>query len=182
MNEWMNEWIYEYPLFKNAAFSNESFSLAGRICSGGFSFNWENVTFATCFILSGCDTHIDFLRFFVLVRVICPLMQEHSLWLKKLISQAPEDAMFKIMPCSQKSNVNQTCQQSVFSPKGACFRVWCTAGSMERRSQMFVYRLSPFSFPVLAIFSSFPQTESLFTSYCPPHLHSHNSPACSNCH
>ena len=59
MNEWMNEWIYEYPLFKNAAFSNEFFSLAGRICSGGFSFNWENVTFATCFILSGCDTHIS---------------------------------------------------------------------------------------------------------------------------
>ena len=164
----LSEWIYEYPLFKNAAFSNEFFSLAGRICSGGFSFNWENVTFATCFILSGCDTHIDFLRLFFLVRVICPLMQERSLWLKKLISQAPEDAMFKIrrpvfkrlftsnymLRASQKSNVNQTCQQSVFSPKGACFRVWCTAGSMERRSQMFVYRLSPFSFPVLAIFSS----------------------------
>ena len=167
MNEWMNEWIFEYPLFKNAAFSNEFFSLAGRICSGGFSFNWENVTFAACFILSGCDTHIDFLRLFFLVRVICLLMQEHSLWLKKLISQAPEDAMFKIrrpvfkrlfksnyMHASQKSNVNQTCQQSVFLPKGACFRVWCTAGSVERRSQMFVYRLSPFSFPVLAIFSS----------------------------
>ena len=95
------------------------------------------MTFATCFILSGCDTHIDFLRLFFLVRVICSLMQEHSLWLKKLISQAPEDAMFKIrrpafkrlfksnymLRASQKSNVNQTCQQSVFSPKGACFRV-----------------------------------------------------------
>ena len=192
----MKEWIYEYPLFKNAAFSNDFFSLAGRICSGGFSFNWENVTFAACFILSGCDTHIDFLRLFFLVHVICPLVQEHSLWLKKLISQAPEDAMFKIrrpvykrlfksnymLRASQKSNVNQTCQQSVFSPKGACFRIWCTAGAVERRSQMFVYRLSPFSFPVIAIFSPFPQTESLFTGYCPPHLHSHNSPACSNCH
>ena len=192
----MNEWIYEYPLFKDAAFSNEFFSLAGRICSGGFIFNWENVTFAAYFILSGCDTHIDFLQLFFLVGVICPLMQEHSLWLKQLISQSPEDAMFKIrrtvykrlfksncmLRASQKSNVNQTCQQSVFSPKGACFRIWCTAGAVERRSQMFVYRLSPFSFLVLAIFSPFPQTESLFTGYCPLHLHSHNSPACSNCY
>ena len=40
--------------------------------------------------------HIDFLRLLFLVGVICPLMQEHSLRLKKLISQAPEDAMFKI--------------------------------------------------------------------------------------
>ena len=54
------------------------------------------MTFAACFILSGCDTHIDFLRLFFLIGVICPLMQEHSLPLKKLISQAPEDAMFKI--------------------------------------------------------------------------------------
>ena len=192
----MNEWKYEYPLFKNAAFSNDFLSLAGRIWSEGFSFTWENVTFAACFILSGCDTHIDFLRLFFLVGVICPLMQECSSRLKKLISQAPEDAMFKIrrpvykrlfksnhmLRASQKSNVNQTCQQSVFSPKGDCFRIWCTAGAVERLSQMFVYALSPFSFPVLAIFSPFPQTESLFTGYCPPHLHRHNSPACSNCH
>ena len=32
---------------------------------------------------------------------------------------------------------------------------------MERPSQMFVYRLSPFLFSLLAIFSPFPQTESL---------------------
>ena len=36
---------------------------------------------------------------------------------------------------------------------------------VEYRSQMFVYRLSPFSFPHIAIFSPFPQTESLFTGY-----------------
>ena len=40
--------------------------------------------------------HIDFLRLLFLVGVICPLMQEHSLRLKKLISQTPEDAMLKI--------------------------------------------------------------------------------------
>ena len=40
--------------------------------------------------------HIDFLRLLFLVGVICPLMQERSLWLKKLISQEPEDAMFNI--------------------------------------------------------------------------------------
>ena len=148
-------------------------------CSGGFSFKWENVIFAAYFILRGRDMHIDFLRLLFLVGVICPLMQEHSLRLKKLISQAPEDAMLKIkrpvykrlfksnrvLRADQKSDVNQTCQQSVFSPMGACIRIWWTAGATERRSQMFVYRLSPFPFSLLAIFSPFPQTESLFTGY-----------------
>ena len=46
--------------------------------------------------LRGCDMHIDVLWLLFLVGVICPLMQERSLWLKKLISQEPEDAMFKI--------------------------------------------------------------------------------------
>ena len=81
-------------------------------------------------------THIDFLRLLFVVSVICPLIQEHSLPLKKLISQAPEDAMLKIRPvykrlfkinrvlrADQKSDVNQTCQQSVFSPIGACIRI-----------------------------------------------------------
>ena len=144
-------------------------------CSGGFSFKWENVIFAA--YLRGRDMHIDFLRLLFLVGVICPLMQGHSLRLKKLISQAPEDAMLKIrrpvyerlfksnrvLRADQKSDVNQTCQQSVFSPMGACIRIWCTAGAVERPSQMFVYRLSPFPFSLLAIFSPFPQTESLFT-------------------
>ena len=35
----------------------------------------------------------------------------------------------------------------------------------EQRSQMFVYRLSPFPFPHHVIFSPFPQTGSLFTGY-----------------
>ena len=98
---------------------------------------------------------------------------------KKFISQAPEDPMLKIRRpvykrlfksngvrgAGQKSDVNQTSQQSVFSPIGACIRIWCTAGAVERRSQMFVCRPSPFSFPLLALFSPFPQTETLFTGY-----------------
>ena len=142
------------------------------------SFKWENVIFAAYFILRGHDMHIDFLGLLFLVGVICPLMQEHSLRLKKLISQAPEHAMLKIrrplykrlfksnrvLRADQKSDINQTCQQSVFSPMGACIRIWCTAGAVERRSQMFVYGLSPFPFSLLSIFSPFHQTESLFTA------------------
>ena len=81
--------------------------------------------------------HIDFLRLLFLVGMICPLMQEHSLRLKKLISQAPEHSMLKIrrplykqlfksnrvLRAYQRSDVNQTCQQSVFSPMGACIRI-----------------------------------------------------------
>ena len=79
--------------------------------------------FAAYFFLRGRDTHIDFLRLLFLVSVTCPLMQEHSLRLKKLISQAPEDVMLKIgrpvykrlfksnrmLHANQKSNVNQIC-------------------------------------------------------------------------
>ena len=80
--------------------------------------------------------HIDVLWLLFLVGVICPLMQERSLWLKKLISQEPEDAMFKIRRpvykrlfksramCYQKGDVNQTCQTvSRFWPIGACIRI-----------------------------------------------------------
>ena len=83
--------------------------------------------FAVYFILRGRDMHTDFLRLLFLVGVICPgdcpLMQEHSLRLKKLIGQPPEDAMFKIrrrvykrifksncvLRADQKSDVNRTC-------------------------------------------------------------------------
>ena len=91
--------------------------------------------FAAYFILRVRDTHIDFLRLLFLVSVICPLIQEHLL----PISQAPEDAMLKIrrpvykplfklnrvLRADQKSDVNQTCQESVFSqsPIGACIRI-----------------------------------------------------------
>ena len=58
----------------------------------------------------------------------------------------------RVLRADQKSDINQTCQQSVFSPMGACIRIWCTAGAVERRSQMFVYRLSPFPFSLPATF------------------------------
>ena len=46
--------------------------------------------------------------------------------------------------CDRKADVNQPFQRSVFSPIGACIRIWCKAGAVEWRSQMFVYR--PFRF------------------------------------
>ena len=133
-------------------------------CFGEFSFKWENVIFA-CY-LRGCDMHIDFLRLLFLVGVICPLMQEHSLRLKKLISQVPQDAMLKIrrpvykrlfksnrvLSADQKSDVNQTCQQSVFSSMGACIRIWCAEGAVERPSQM-----HPFHSLSSRIFHPFPK-------------------------
>ena len=63
--------------------------------------------------------------------MISPLMQEHSLRLKKITSQASEVAMLEIIKrpvykqlfksncmlrVDQKSDVNKTCQQSLFSP------------------------------------------------------------------
>ena len=112
------------PCAKMLLFFQWVFSVAGRLCSGGFSFRWENVIFAAYFILRSCDTHIDFLRLLFLDGVICRLMQEHSLRLKDCISQVPEDVMLKIrrpfyqwlfksnrmLPADQKNNVNQTCQ------------------------------------------------------------------------
>ena len=83
--------------------------------------------------------HIDFLRLLFLVGTIFPLIQKRSLRLKKLIqcSQAPEDVMFNfrrpvykqlfksncVPRTDQKSDVNQTCQQSVFLQIGACIRI-----------------------------------------------------------
>ena len=133
--------------------------------------------------------HIDFLRLLFLVGVICPLMQEHSLRLKKLISQVPEDAMFKIRRPVYKRfiNLNQiacyvptkkrdrTCQQSVFS-----HRQWRLASGSDAQRVLWndargttvpnvclqALTLSlPSSFPLLAIFSPYPKTESLFTGY-----------------
>ena len=92
------------------------------------------MTFATCFILSGCDTHIDFLRLFFLVRVICPLMQEHSLWLKKLISQAPEDAMFKIRRPVFKRLFKSNYMLRAMQPKKQCKSNLSTVSVLAKRS------------------------------------------------
>ena len=121
------------------------------------------------------DMHIDFLRLLFLVGVICPLMQEHSLRLKKLISQVPEAAMFKIRRPVYKRfiNLNQiacyvptkkrdrTCQQSVFSPIAACIRIWVLWNDARETTvpnvclQALTLSL-PSSFPLLAIFSPHP--------------------------
>ena len=65
----------------------------------------------------------------------------------------------RVLRADRKADVNQTYQQSVFSPIGACIRIWCTAGTVERRSQMFVYR--PFRFSL----SPPRSTKCLFTGY-----------------
>ena len=120
-------------------------------CSEGFSFKWENVIFAAYFILRGRDMHIDFLRLLFLVGVICPgdLSSDARTFIaakKKPHQSSARRPVYKrlfksnrVLHADQKSDVNQTCQQSVFSPMGACISIWFTSGAVERRSQMFVY-------------------------------------------
>ena len=135
-------------------------------CSGGFSFKWENVIFAS--YLRGRDMHIDFLRLLFLVGVICPLMQEHSLRLKKLISQALEDAKLKIrrpiykrlfksnrvLRADQKSVLNQTCSLHQDLMHRGCRGTTVPNVCLQALT---LSLLSPRDF------SPFPQTKSLFT-------------------
>ena len=85
----------------------------------------------------------------------------------------------RVLRADRKADVNQTCQQSVFSPIRTrvcrimlqnyagiirqtlirtCIRIWCTAGAVKRRSQMFVYK--PFRFSLSPVPRS---TKGLFT-------------------
>ena len=65
-----------------------------------------------------------------------------------------------VLRADRKADVNQTCKQSVFLPIRTCLRIWWTAGAVERRSQMFVYR--PFRFSLSLV----PRpTKGLFTGY-----------------
>ena len=126
------------------------------------------------FILRGSDTRIDFLRLLFLVGVISSLMQQHSFRLKKLISQVPEDAMLKIRrpvyKQSFKSNqVLHTDQKS--NAKLNLSTVSVLANRCLHQNLMHsgcrgttVPKL-PLPFPLLMIFSPFPQTESLFMDY-----------------
>ena len=66
----------------------------------------------------------------------------------------------RTLRADRKADVNQTCPQSVFSPIRTCIRVWCTAGAVEQRSQMFVCR--PFRFSLHLVPHS---TKGLFTGY-----------------
>ena len=68
----------------------------------------------------------------------------------------------RVLRADRKADVNQTSQQSVFSPIGACIRIWCTAGAVERRSQMFVYR--PFRFSLSIPKACSQATKTLFTT------------------
>ena len=86
-------------------------------------------------------------------RVVPP--RGNSLWTVLLIATLWSN---RVLRADRKADVNQTCQQSVFSPIGACIRIWCTAGAVERRSQMFVYR--PFRFSLSPVPRS---TNGLFT-------------------
>ena len=58
----------------------------------------------------------------------------------------------RVLRADRKADVNQTSQQSVFSPIGTCIRIWCTVGVVERRSQNNV---------CLQAFSLFPLPSSL---------------------
>ena len=147
---------------QNTAFSNEF--LLWRVdyvleCLPLISY-WEFVT--RILIFCGCC--------FCLHHVLTFKIQEHLLPLKKLIRQAPEDAMWKIrrlvykrlfkinrvLRADQKSDVNQTCQKSVFSPI-ACIRIWCSAVAVERRPQMFSTGYHPFPSLTLRFFHPFPK-------------------------
>ena len=55
-----------------------SFSLMGRLCSGGKCFDWSNVIFSAYFTLRGCDTHIDFLRSLCLVILL--ISETQTFW------------------------------------------------------------------------------------------------------
>ena len=57
-----------------------SFSLMGRLCSGGKCFDWSNVIFFTYFTLRGRDMHIDFL--WSLCLVILLISETQTFWKK----------------------------------------------------------------------------------------------------
>ena len=72
---------------KGAGRQHTTFTSSQNAASSKNCFLWwvyyilgsVTVNFASCFILRGHDTHIDFLRLLFLVGMICPLMQEHFL-------------------------------------------------------------------------------------------------------
>ena len=88
--------------------------------------------FGTYFILRGHDMHIDSLRLLYLVIVICPLMQEHSLQLKKRISQVPEDGMLKIRRSVTSNYLNQIA--CYVRPKKRCKSNTSTVSVLANRS------------------------------------------------
>ena len=88
---------------------------------------------AAYFILRGRETHIDFLRLLFLVGVICPLIASDArifIVAKKAHKSRAgrrhvkdQKTSNRVLRADQNSDVNQTCQQSVFTPIGACIRI-----------------------------------------------------------
>ena len=66
----------------------------------------------------------------------------NSLWRVLLLPLWEQIARY--VPTEKPMSIGPV-NMSVFSPIGACIRNWCTAGAVERRSQMFVYRRFRFS-------------------------------------
>ena len=57
----------------------------------------------------------------------------------------------RVLHAHREADVNQTCQQSVFSPIGACIRIWCTArgcrGTAVANIGLQAFTLFPLQFP-----------------------------------
>ena len=141
---------------QNAAFSNE-------FCLWRVDYALEGLVLIEQMWFFALISYWEVMTCILIFCGYCFWLAWFSLWYKKVhcglkssynVSQAPEDAMFNFrrpiykqlfksnrMPrIDQKSDVNQTCQQSVFLQIGACIRIWCKAAATEGRSQMFVYR------------------------------------------
>ena len=63
----------------------------------------------------------------------------------------------RVLGADQKSDVNQTCQQSVFSPMGACIRIWCTEGAWNDRPKCLSTGSHPFPSLSSRFFHPFPK-------------------------
>ena len=109
-------------------------------------------------------------------RVICPLMQEHSLRLKKLIDQSLEVKDQKT--CLQENiliKLRATCWPKKRCKSNLCSRQWELASGSDAQRVLWNDSpkcLSTDSHPLPSLFSRFfspfPQTESLFTGYHRP--------------
>ena len=104
----------------------------------------------------------------VFLKIVCLLTRARSSSLGLAFEQQSLECFViatlrtnRVLRADRKAGVNETSQQSVFSPIIACIRIWCTAGAVERRSQMFVYR--PFRFSLSIPKACSQATKTLFT-------------------
>ena len=78
-------------------------------------------------------------------RVVPPL--GNSLWTVLLLPRCDQIACY--LRADRKADINQTCQQSLFSPIGACIRIWCTAGAVNGCRKCLSTGLFAFPSPLL---------------------------------